>query len=77
MVTILDFSTTFKILNVETHTPENPLFEEYLCQISSFYHNLKDVFSYQANQWEIIKKQYTSHKRKVLNLATGLHKYNL
>ena len=31
--------------------PENSSFEEYLCQISSFYVNLKVVFSYKAHYY--------------------------
>ena len=33
------------------HYPENSLFEEYLCQISSFYVNFKVVFSYKSHYY--------------------------
>ena len=41
--------------NLEYPTPENSLFEEYLCQISSFYVHLKVVFSYKAHYYMSIR----------------------
>ena len=51
IATILDLET---FLNFKCHIPENQLFEKYMCQISSFYHNLKYGFSSKAHYHNLV-----------------------
>ena len=49
MAATLDFGAIFLNFKHPAHIPQNPLFGEYLCQIWSYYDNLKDVFGHEAH----------------------------